>query len=140
MPAKSMAFGEIGPLFVEVHPAHAPSKEEWDAFVRAGQRAAAKGCTRALVVTAGWAPDAQQRATTREMIGEHPVRVAVVSDAPMVRGAITALSWFNPRVRAFAFKQGAGIPDALKYLDVDSSMTDRVLFEVRAMQREVGAA
>jgi hypothetical protein len=91
-----------------------------------------------LIVTAGWGPNAKQRARAREVIGEVPITVAVVSDDPLVRGVVTAFSWFHPRMRAFAFNEGAGLREALKYLQVDDALAARAASEVRVMQRELG--
>jgi hypothetical protein len=140
METKSMAYREIGPVLLQVHPAHPPTDEEWDAFLRSARRVTFQGCRKVLVVTAGWGPDVKQRAMAGKIVEGIPMLSAVVSDAPLVRGIVTALSWFNKGIRSFPFNGGAGILEALKYLDVESSWTDRILREVRAMQREVGAA
>lgn len=136
----AMAFREIGPVSVEVHGTQAPTEEEWNAFRRAARKATLHGCTKVLVVSAGWGPDSRQRAQAREIVGDIAVTVAVVTDSPVVRGIVTAFSWFHPRISAFALDRGAGIPAALRYLDVGDAMADRILREVHAMLREVGAA
>ena len=93
---------------------------------------------RSLVLTAGGGPNTKQRQTIRDLLRDTPVPAAVVSDAPLVRGIVTALSWFNSAIRSFPFNQGAGLRDALKYLGIEGPMADRVVREVAEMQREVG--
>jgi hypothetical protein len=100
MDTKSMAFREIGPLLIQVHPAHPPTDEEWDAFLRVARKARGQGRLKVLVVTAGWGPDVHQRARAREIAGDVPLTVAVVSDGPSVRGIVTALGWFNRQIRS----------------------------------------
>ena len=67
-----------------------------------------------LVVTEGGAPDATQRAACRVLFERGALPIAVVTHVQLVRGVVTALGWFNPGIRAFAFNKGSGIQDALK--------------------------
>ena len=49
------------------------------------------------------------------MLGGKSVPVAVVTPSKMTRGVVTALSWFNDKIKAF---QPAEFPQALKHLDL----------------------
>jgi hypothetical protein len=137
MAAKTMAFREIGTLLIEVHGTQEVTNEEWNEFLRTARKAALQGCKNVLVVTAGWGPNAVQRNAARDAVGDLDVRAAVVSDAPLIRGIVTALSWLKPTIRSFPNKNGAGILDAMAHLGVDAASADRILVEVRHMQREV---
>jgi hypothetical protein len=137
MTTKSMVVREVGPLVLVVHPARAPLDADWDRFVHFCQVRLAEGPMRMLVLTEGGAPDAMQRAACRVLFERGPVPIAVVTDVRVVRGVVTAIGWFNPGIRAFAFNGGAGFDEALKYLGVDGALAERVLLEVRAMQREL---
>jgi hypothetical protein len=139
MAAKSMVCRAVGTLVVSVHSAQAPTEEEWSAYLALCRTVQGRGFQGVLVVTAGGGPNTKQRKTTREVFGEGPVPTAVVSDAHVIRGIVTAFSWFNKGIRAFAFNQGAGLSDALKYLDVEGALADRVLLQLTEMHRELGA-
>jgi hypothetical protein len=139
MGTKSMAFREIGPVFVEVHSGQAPTDADWAAFIAAARKALSQGCKRVLVVTDGGTPNAKQRVVLNDLAREFSVTVAVLSDAPATRGVVTVLSWFNPLIRSFAFKDGSGIYDALKHLKVEGFLAARLLLELREMQRELAA-
>jgi hypothetical protein len=138
MADKSMAVREVGGVLVSVYSARNPTNEDWNEYLQLCRKHVARGHAKALAVTDGGGPDVHQRAATLEAVGENNMTAAVVSDARIVRGIVTALSWFNRRIRAFPFSNGAGIQDALTYLEVDVP-ADRILREVRAMQREIGA-
>jgi hypothetical protein len=139
MTAKSMLVRAMGQLLLVVHPSRPPSGAEWDHFVTFSREKQQKGPIQMLVVTQGGAPNAAQRIQCRVLFESGPLPVAVLSDSALVRGVVTALSWFNPGIRGFSFRAGAGIHDALKYLQLDELRVDHVLTEIRAMQREVGA-
>jgi hypothetical protein len=137
MAGKSMVFREVGPLIISVHSTEAPTKEEWDGYIRLCHKKCLRERVVALAVTAGGAPTSKQRAALQELLRQGAVPVAVVSDAPVVRGIVTALGWFNPAIRAFALTR-AGLREALYYLDVDALTAERAVLEVRSMEREVG--
>src|SRR5689334_3663489 len=96
MADRSMVFREIGTLIVSVHPAEPPMDEDWSAYLQLCRRKMARERIRVLAVTAGGGPTTTQRKATRELLGDDPVPVAVVTDAAVVRGIVTALGWFNP--------------------------------------------
>ena len=139
MTRKSMAFAEMGPMIVSVHAAQAPTDAEWDAYLQLCRKKMAQERIRTLAVTAGGAPTTKQRAAIRELLRQGPVPAAVVTDVTVVWGIVTALGWFNAGIRAFAFNEGAGIHDALKYLQVEGFVAASVLLNVREMQRELGS-
>ena len=112
--------------------AEAPTDEEWDTYLQLCRRKATHESIGVLVVTAGGGPTPKQRMAIRELVREGPVQAAIVTDAPTVHGIITVLRWRNPGIRNFSH-----IDEALKYLAVGGSIADRVLLEIKAMQREV---
>ena len=140
MAFKSMAIREVGALVIAVNSANTPTDEDWNAFMQLVRRKFARERIRSLAVTAGGGPNTKQRQMIRDVIGTEPVPAAVVSDAPLVRGIVTALGWFNSAIRSFPFNRGAGLRDALTYLGFEGAMADRVVREVAEMQREVGNA
>jgi hypothetical protein len=137
-----MVFREVGALIVSVHSAEAPTDEDWSAYLQLCRRKMARERLGALAVTAGGGPNSKQRAALQELLRGGPVPGAVVTDSAVVRGIVTALGWFNPGIRAFGFNVGAGLYDALRHLGVEGPAAERVVVEVRAMQRalDVGGA
>jgi hypothetical protein len=109
-----MVFGTIGQFTVVVHAKGPPTDEEWDEYLKAHAPYFERGMSmRFLVLTRGGAPTAVQRMKMNDMvagwqkINPDCVRTAIVSDSQLVRGVVTAISWFRPIARAFS-------PDHLK--------------------------
>lgn len=128
-----MAYRVVGDVFVVAHSKVAPSNEEWDEYL-AYYHEHAKMVFRTLVMTEGGGPDPKQRAKTTEGIKDSPVKVAVCTDAVGVRGIVTALSWFNKRIKAFS---KANVSDALTYLDVTPKNAEKVLAEVPKLRASI---
>ncbi len=102
-----------------VHGKESPSAAEWTQFcdLLGSMVKQSKGeiyRIRSLIVTDGGAPSAAQRdALHRLMAGQQPSG-AIVTDNSLVRGAVTALSWFNPKTRAFAPRRPNDLIDFLR--------------------------
>lgn len=137
-------------LLLGVHGAPAPTDEEWDHYCSwiAGVLAHPNpGC---MVMSDGGAPTSAQRERLRRHLG-NTCWTAVITDKAMVRGVVTAIRWFNPKVCAFApwelreaFKfvgvGAAQIPsvcDALRGLDEMLQPRSRVLAEALARFAEL---
>ncbi len=93
-----------GVLFVVLQDKERASDAEWAAlmvdFGAAGRR---KGFGRVygMVVSDGGAPTVTQRANLRETLGGSSFTGSVLSKSVLVRGAVTAMSWFNPGLKVF---------------------------------------
>ncbi len=99
----------VGDLLLVVHANASPDAGEWRRFCEiAGELRNARGELRALVVTEGGAPNATQRTLYNEQVGAKNVRVAVLTDSAAARAVLTAMSWFNREMRAFAKGDLAG--------------------------------
>jgi serine/threonine protein kinase len=133
--AARMVFREVGALVVSVHAPETPTDGDWNAYLQLCRRKMARERIGVLVVTAGGGPTPDQRPAIRELLEDGPVLTAVVMDAPMVQGTIAILGWLNPGIRSFS--GATGLDDALRYLGLDVPTAERVLLEVRAMQREL---
>ena len=130
----TMAFRELDGVLVAVHSANAPSDEEWAEYLAFCMRLPST-CWRTLAVTEGGGPNAKQRRRMQEeYLRNHRMRVAVVTDAFVVRGIVTALSWFNKETRWFP---SLGLRDALGYLEIRSTAAEGVLDGVARMKEEV---
>jgi|HubBroStandDraft_2_1064218.scaffolds.fasta_scaffold434375_2 hypothetical protein len=140
MTAKTMSFREVGGVLLCVHPAGPPSERDWDAYVEFCKKLP-KSCARTMVVTRGGGPDAKQRKKLNdEYLKDVKMKVAVVTDAAMVRGIVTALSWFNDQIRSFTYAGGQGVQEAMKYLTVEGGDADRIAAEIKKMLLEVATA
>ncbi|HEY2734441.1 MAG TPA: hypothetical protein VGI70_10680 [Polyangiales bacterium] len=71
------------------------------------------GVTGAVVIPNNAVPLPGQRAQIQHWMESRHARVAVLSDSILVRGAVTALSWFDLPIHAFAPHY---TDDALKYV------------------------
>lgn len=63
----------------------------------------------------GAAPGARQRASMQELISKRSLRMAVLSESRLVRGAATALRWFGLPVECYS---DATLDDALKFVGI----------------------
>ena len=96
---------------VVAHGREAPAAAEWDAFI-AECRELGDKIKRMLVFTAGGSLDAGQRVQVEREFGK--LQIAVLTDSLVVRGVVTALSWFRVPIAAFAPDQLARAMDHIK--------------------------
>lgn len=128
-----------GEVMVFLHTARAPSSEEWAMCTQLLVRAVATGSfprMRVLVVTDGGGPDVVMRSELQAFFKKHDhfPKTAVVTTSVLSRGIVTAVSWFNPNIKAFApIHFGA----ALDHLGVPRA-APRLLRELAEMERELG--
>jgi hypothetical protein len=121
-------------LMILAHTSRPPSAAEWAEYVAAvGSRDPTK--LRTLVFTDGGAPTSTQRKELNAVLGGRASRGAIVSASLMVRGAVSALGWFNPLIKAFAPTE---VDDALQYLGVPPEQVPLVWGEVRRLREKLG--
>jgi hypothetical protein len=130
-------------LLLALHGREAPSEAEWLEYCNAIPGVLAHPNGFGMVLTDGGAPTSTQRDRMRKRDGGTSRRNAVITDKAVVRGVVTAVSWFNPKIRAFAPReflgaceflglQGAQIASvcaAFQQLDLALSARSRVLAE-----------
>src|SRR5580698_8857062 len=97
---KNMAITVIDRLFIVVYGATNPTDEEWRAYLAMVERHGIDR-TMQLIATDGGGPTSSQRRVLNEILAGRAVPVAVVSGNARIRGTVTALSWFNRRIKAF---------------------------------------
>lgn len=97
-----------GELVLMAHNSSTLSDEEWDRnYLEPIRVMKARGgletCAN-IVFAEGKGPSAHQRSEGNAIFGggHYQFKVAVITGSVMVRGAVTALSWFNPLIRAFS--------------------------------------
>jgi hypothetical protein len=110
----SMVHEVCGDLFVVIHPATPPTEDEWMDYLRSW-RPLDMARMRTIVFTDGGGPNAAQRKLANEALAGKPSLTAVVSSSQVVRGMVTALSWFNPKIKAFGPEEAL---EAFHYLGV----------------------
>jgi len=124
-----MVHAVIGDLGVALHTDKTPSREEWDAFMSA-IRVVPSARVRVLAITDGGGPSTVHRGQFVKYLDGAKARIAVVSEALVVRGIVTALSWFTNNIRVFA-------PDdfraAIAYVDLTQDECDAVKARLREM-------
>jgi hypothetical protein len=120
---KTLRYELVGTLLVLVHGPRSPSDIDWDDYTRA---LGASPVTGVLVATDGAGPDGRQRAILNDLVkqrgGSFPT--AVVTGSLVARGIVTALGWFNPKLRAFA---PAALAHALAHVGTDPRRQDDVV-------------
>ena len=89
---------------------------------------------RALIITRGGAPTAAQRKMVYDAMNGRELTAAFVSSSVVVRGVVTAMSWFNRRNKVFAPSELAA---ALRYLDIPSEQEDFFRSEIASLEVEL---
>ncbi len=89
-----------GQLIIILQDREAATDEQWSALmndVKAARAALAKdrGQVLGLVISDGGAPNARQRSALAVTLDGQLMRAGVLSDSTLVRGAVTAMAWFN---------------------------------------------
>src|SRR4051812_35792692 len=97
----AMAISRSDRVYALVYGAGAPTDEEW-LHCLALCRERAGGDSRFLVETRGGGPDAKQRKVLADALKGEDARVAVMTDALLARGILTALAWLGLPQRGFA--------------------------------------
>lgn len=123
---KNMQFKVVGQTFIVVYGTRNPSNEEWEGYLAVVERQGFESTVQ-LIVTEGGGPDSPQRKLLNDKLKGRSVPVAVISKNPIIRGVVTALSWFNTKIRAFV---PSNFAEALRHLGLPAS-------EGKTLEREV---
>ncbi len=96
-----------------------------------------RGVNAIMIISDGGGPTTMQRGKMNDLLEEMKFqgKVAVVTVKSMVRGIVTAISWFNPGIKAFSTLQ---IPAALKYLDFSDAEHGVILAEIQRLKQRLG--
>jgi hypothetical protein len=131
---KNMAFKVIDRLFIVVYGAHDPTDEEWFGYLQDVERHGIDR-TMQLIATEGGGPNAAQRRYLNDLLAGRHVPVAVMSGSTAIRTMVTALSWFNRKIRAFS---PTGLADALVYLEIPKSRIELIEREMVKLRASLG--
>jgi hypothetical protein len=130
---RRMAFKVVDRVLVLVHDADCPGDEEWFSYVQEIRRQGAFLLPQ-VVLTEGGRPNSLQRKLLTDVLGGRGMKAAVLSDNTMVRGVITAISWFNRDIRAFGALDLAG---AIAYLGLPTEYQGLVRGTIASLQGEL---
>jgi hypothetical protein len=97
----NMVHRVVDEIAIALHTGINPSREEWDAWMDSVRVISAANLS-VLAVTDGGGPNTVQRNAFVKYLDGARMRIAVVSDAFVVRGIVTALSWFTDGIRLFS--------------------------------------
>lgn len=137
MSLPTMAFANFRrSVLIAVHTRENPTDEEWNAYVDYGRKniGAFSSC---LIISEGGGPNTVQRGAMNDVLEANHFKgkVAVVTLNRIVRGIVTALSWFNPNVKPFTTLQ---IPAAIEYLGVPKDQHEGLLAEIKRLRDRLG--
>jgi len=119
-------------LFLVMNTKDNPGDEEWGEYVDFAIKNQAH-ISSTMIITEGGGPNTMQRGMMNDRLEAKGLKqkVAVVTLSRLARGIVTALSWFNPNVRAFSTSQ---IPAALAYLEIPATDHEGVMQEIRRLR------
>ncbi len=122
-------------LFLVLHTKDNPTEEEWNEYIKFTEQHM-KQIQSTMILTEGGGPNATQRGLLNDLIEGNKLKqkISVVTLSRMVRGIVTALSWFNPNIKAFSTIQ---VPSALEYLEVPKADHDAVVREIRLLREKL---
>ncbi|MCA9653446.1 MAG: hypothetical protein H6712_11250 [Myxococcales bacterium] len=128
----------VGNAVVGVHGPDDPNDADWTAYLNAGREIMATGqdlCV--LAYSLGGGPNSVQRSQVNDLFKNRPQRVAVMLNSALARGAVTALSWFNNRIKAFNLEQ---VDEACRHLELSEAHTRRVKAALERLREQLLAA
>jgi hypothetical protein len=123
-----------GGLMILVHSRGSPSDQEWELYLgEMTKHDPEKLLT--LVFTDGGAPSAGQRKVVNDFLQGRTSRCAVITKSPIGRGVVSALSWFNPKIKAFPPSE---TDDALRYLGLQTTQYLLVRNQLKVLRERFG--
>jgi len=134
--AKNMAFATVGNIIVALHNGSPPGEDEWGQYCRA-ITAMEFDKVRPIAFSDGGGPDSKQRKLLNEVIAGRPGRSALVTNSTIARSVVTALSWFNPLIKAFSPEEASR---AFEYLQLDPGEVQAVRLAIRTLSMKFSPA
>jgi hypothetical protein len=112
-----------------VHTKVEPSDAEWKDWLAVVRQIPLEKLS-VLVFTDGGGPNTLQRASWNALLAGAQPRIAVVSTSTVVRGIVTAISWFNRGVRQFS---PGDTVTAFRHVGVDGRNAEHMLAEANQL-------
>jgi hypothetical protein len=119
----TMIHRRVRNVIVCVHPEACPTDKEWKEFLDEA-REVPPSELRVVAFTDGGRPNAVQRTDLAAYCDGAQPLIAVISANKIVRGAATAISWFNKRIKLFS---PAAAADALLYVGLSPVEASQIL-------------
>lgn len=119
-------------VFLVMHTKDNPTDEEWTEYVEFAKKNV-QFLRSSLIITEGGGPNTLQRGQLNDVLeaSGFKSKISVVTLSRLVRGIVTAISWFNPNIKAFSTIQ---IPAALEYLEIPAAEHDVIFREIKALR------
>jgi hypothetical protein len=130
---KHMTYKVIDRLFLVAFGLVEPSDDEWRTYLNVVERHGINS-TMQLVITEGGVPTYAQRRYLNDRLAGRYVPVAVVSGSRSLVTVVTAMSWFNRKIKAFP---PSGLRDAIAYLEIPASRTELIEREIEKLKGEL---
>jgi hypothetical protein len=127
----TLGYSYVHDTFVYVGADVAPAEVDWAAYLHFIEQRKISGLNRCLVYSTS-APNAGQRRALHETTSGMNLKIAVLSDSVVARGAVTTLSWMSPGYRAFHPDK---ITQALAFLELQERAARGVEIELRLLRR-----
>jgi hypothetical protein len=126
---QTMAWSRCGDVHLLVHAPGIPLDADWAEFMKDVTTTVMPG----IVVAAGSAKlSPKQRSEVQQWFERSGVRGSVVTDSPVARGVVTALSWFKVKLRAFSPRD---LDRAFEYAGVEPGERANARAELEQLQR-----
>lgn len=133
--ARTLAFKVLPHCVVVVGSAVAPNDADWQAYIDGCRPLVDKPTVPPfLIVTDGGSPSPTQRKMVYDIVKDKVIRQAVITPSKLTVGIITAISWFNKGIKAFAPDK---LDAAFEYLEIDPTKRAGLMAEVTALQRQI---
>ncbi len=136
----TIAYKRVGNLVVLVHASAPPADAEFDEYIEFLAKQATPR-TRILVFSRGGSPNAVQRKKVAEVGDKYyggDTPTAVMTDSPVARGAVTAITWLLSKNKMAAFPLDK-LEDALAFLQIPSAMTPEVRATIAKLEADMRA-
>lgn len=114
-----------GRLALAVHSEVDPSNLEWAGYVRDTLSQPDVSTLRILVITYGGGPTGAQRRELTSVL-KRPAPTALLSNRFIARGLVNALSWFNPKIRAFRLNEDSSAYEFLELTNNEQTLARRL--------------
>jgi hypothetical protein len=142
-PDRTLAYATISNCVIYVSSTVPPTDADWDhylAFIKANFKPREKA--KALVFERGRGLSLPQRQRLDESTEHLELAVAIISDSPVTRLVVNALSWVKRGYKAFSTSE---LDEAIRYLDATSAAfrlkeeSKRLALELDASTPKMGA-
>jgi hypothetical protein len=134
---KNVAFKLVDNVIVAAYGRNSPTDEEARQMAEFFRKIIDQPNLKSLSYTEGGAPTATQRKLMQEVMKDRELLAAVVTSSALVRGIVTAVSWFNRQMKAFSPLEER---KAFEHLGIPESQFERFKSEARSLQQECGVA